>query len=626
MTLLAGENLHKKFNEQVIFSGASFTVQSGDRIGLVGPNGSGKTTLFELISGRMSADVGTISKAKSCLVDYIEQEKHDQDELSLFEYVATARRDLLEIRRRITALENELATNPENPTGVKQLGQLQQKFEIDGGFNFESDVDTILHGLGFEKHRYDDSMRNFSGGEKNRAALARVLAGKGNLLLMDEPTNHLDIESTAWLEQYLHESNKSYIVVSHDRAFLTATTEKIWETTHGKLDLYPCGFEKYMEERKERRRLHAHRFRHQQEEIKRLEDFVQRNMAGQKTKQAQSKLKFLGRIKRLPPPGSDGTGPTIAMSSSGRSYAHVIAVENVSIGFGSTTVLRNIHFDVYRGDKIGLIGRNGSGKTTLLRSLIGELAPTDGDIKLGNNVDVAYFDQELSDLNLDSTVIDSLWQLDPAADVGRIRSFLARFGFTGDDALKIIRSLSGGEKTKLSLARLLYYPANFIILDEPTNHLDIDSREALEQALNDYDGSCLIVSHDRYFLDRVATKIIHADDGTTSVYDGDYSYFKEKTTKATITVPKQTKSKKAYHAFKEESKRRARHKKAIVSTKSKIADHEKELTRLEQAIGHNIPRNDWEELHTAGEKKKEIETALLELYATLEELEQVKFD
>ncbi|MCK4632404.1 MAG: hypothetical protein KAT79_03985, partial [candidate division Zixibacteria bacterium] len=187
---------------------------------------------------------------------------------------------------------------------------------------------------------------------------------------------------------------------------------------------------------------------------------------------------------------------------------------------------------------------------------------------------------------------------------------------------------SGGEKTKLSLARLLYYPANFIILDEPTNHLDIDSREALEQALNDYDGSCLIVSHDRYFLDRVATKIIHADDGTTSIYDGDYSYFKEKTTQATITAPKpkQTKSKEAYHAFKEESKRRARHKKAIVSTKSKIADHEKELTRLEQAIGHDIPRNDWEELHAAGEKKKEVEAALLELYATLEELEQVKLD
>ncbi len=627
MTLLSAERICKKFDDQVIFNDVSFTLQSGERIGLVGKNGSGKTTLFEIMAGRMETDSGVVTASKACTIDYVEQEKEEYLNLTLFEFVASAREDLLGMRREIALLESELAENPRDDRRVERLGELQNQFEIDGGFSFENEVAAILEGLGFEKERRKDLIRNFSGGEKNRAALARALAGKGNLLLLDEPTNHLDIDSTTWLEEYLQNTGKSFIAVSHDRAFLTAVTSRVWEINLGKLDQYACGFAGYLKERAERRRLHAHRYRHQQEEIKRLEEFVRRHMAGQKTKQAQSKLKYLGRIKRLPPPRADGRGPSIRMNSSGRSFAHVLALDNISVGYGPTTVVGGIGLDLYRGDKIGVIGRNGSGKTTLLRSLIGELAPIEGDIKLGNNVDVAYFDQELSDLKPELTVIDNLWELDPGAEIGKIRSFLGRFGFTGDDGFKVVRSLSGGEKTKLSLARLLYHPANFIIFDEPTNHLDIDSREALELALSEYDGSCLIVSHDRYFLDRVVNRIAHIADGHIEIYDGNYSDFRDRTTlPSETTKPKDSKSKDAYRAFKEESRRRSRHKKELQSVKSRIADQELEAARLEKEIDHGIPRSDWEMLHDATERKKQVEETLLELYARLGELEDVDLD
>ncbi len=627
MTLLAAENISKKFSDQVIVDQISFTVKTGDRIGMVGKNGIGKTTLFELLVGNMDTDRGTITRSRKCLVDYIAQDKSAIVDTTLSEYVTSARSDLLQMRKEIAILEERLMNMPTDKMSLDKLGQLQHKFETDGGFTFENDVSTILHGVGFEKERHHERLSNFSGGEKNRAGLAHALAGRGNLLLLDEPTNHLDIESTLWLESYLAETEKSYIIVSHDRAFLSATVNQVWEIQFAKLHLYKGSFEHYLTERKENKRLHEHHYKHQQEEIKRLEDFVQRNMAGQKTKQAKSKLKYLNRIKRLPPPRSDGSGPNINVQSSGRSYAHVLEVKDLTIGYGSDPVISDVSFDLYRGDKIGLIGRNGSGKTTILLSLIGELSPISGDIKLGNNVDVAYFDQELTELEPNLSALDTLWDIDPTAEMGKIRSFLARFGFTGEDSYKLVKTLSGGEKTKLAMAKLLYYPANFLIFDEPTNHLDIDAREVLEQALIEYEGSCLIVSHDRHFLECVTDKIFHVIDGRLDIYNGNYAFFKDKLAEKSDNAPvKPAKSKEAYLTFKEKSKRKSKHKKLIQSTKSKIADLEKELSGLEKDILHNIPRSDWEALNTASERKSEIENEILNLYAKLEELEGMELD
>ncbi len=574
----------------------------------------------------MEPDTGTVTRSNSCRIDYITQDKNNLQDITLFDYVAAARQDLLDMRHEITTLQEHLALHASDNASLERLGHLQPKFEAEGGFTFEHEISVILEGLGFDKERHNDRMIEFSGGEKNRAGLARVLAGRGNLLLLDEPTNHLDIESTTWLEEYLAKTNKAYLIISHDRAFLSATVQNIWEIQFGKLHFYTGGFEKYLVERAERKRLHEHHYKHQQEEIKRLEEFVRRNMAGQKTKQAQSKLKYLSRIKRIPPPLADKSSQTIRMQSSRRSYAHILEVRDVVLGYGAAAVVEDVNFDMYRGEKVGVIGRNGSGKSTLLKSLIGEIAPIAGEIRLGSNVDVAYFDQELTDLNPELSVLDSLWELDPTAEVGKIRSFLARFGFTGEDSFKLVKSLSGGEKTKLSLAKLLYHPVNFIIFDEPTNHLDIDSREVLEKALQEYDGTCLIVSHDRHFLDSVVNRIFYINDGALTIYDGGYSYFKEKTTVMAVPKPKVAKSKEAYLAFKEKSKQKARHKKQLQATRIKISDLETELAALEDDIHNNIPKTDWEKLNQAIERKKEIEEQLLELYVTLEQLEKVQID
>ncbi len=627
MTLLAAERLCKKFKDQIILDDVSFTIQQGERIALVGKNGIGKTTLLEIMADKQRADSGTVNRPRHCLIDYVEQEKTDYLHMTLFDFVADARADLIEARRDIRQLEHYLEENPHDREQLDRLGSLQQDFEREGGFNFESEINLILSGLGFAADRYRDRLSSFSGGEINRAGLARLLAGRGNLLLLDEPTNHLDIESTGWLEEYLGKLDKACVIVSHDRAFLSATADKVWEISFGRLETYTGGFEKYLVERSERRRLAEHHYRHQQEEIKRIEEFIRRNMAGQKTKQAQSKLKYLNRIKRLEAPRGDGSGPAIRVQSSGRSWAQVLTVEDAWFGYDAQPVLEDVSFEIYRGDKVGLIGRNGSGKSTLLKSLIGELEPLSGNIRLGNNVDVAYFDQELSDLDEDASIIDNIWRIDPAAEAGTLRSFLGRFGFTGEDVFKKVSALSGGEKTKLCLAQLLYHPANFIILDEPTNHLDIYAREALESALKEYDGSCLVVSHDRYFLEQVAGRIVSLNKGRAETFDGKYSELQAKM-KAGQSVPKvkSDKPRQEFLAFKEQSKRRARLKKSIQSTRDRITQLEAELKELAEDLANNVPADDWEQLHALSEHRKKLEDEILELYVKLEELEATDLD
>ena len=627
MTLVTAENITRRFRDQTILERVSFAIQQGERIALVGRNGIGKTTLLEIIAGRQSIDEGVVNRSRECRIDYLEQEKGEYFDQTLHDFVADARADLVEMHRTIEELQHYLEENPSDRDQLERLGTLQQEFERRDGFDFDALVTRVLEGLGFSRDRFGSRLRNFSGGEKNRAGLARLLAGQGNLLLLDEPTNHLDIDSTVWLENYLKELDKAVVIVSHDRAFLGATTDRVWEMTGARIETYTGGIERYLEERVERREQAAHRYRHQQEEIERIEEFIRRNMAGQKTRQAQSKLKYLSRIKRLPAPRTDERGPSITMRSSGRSHAHVLSVEDVYLDYGGEPVVEEVAFHLYRGDKVGLIGHNGSGKSTLLKALIGEIVPSAGLIRLGNNIDVAYFDQELSYLDENVTVIDNLWQVDLTADAETLRSFLARFGFSGDDVLKRVSALSGGEKTKVCLARLLYYPANFIIMDEPTNHLDLPAREALETALQRYDGTCLIVSHDRYFLDKVVDKIIHLNQRRARLYDGNYSRFLEKITAAApLPPPKEEKSRDDYLAFHEKSKRRARLKKNITITRQRLADAEEELGRLAAELEAPSRADDWEHLKAVMDRKAAVEEEVLAFIETLERLEATDLD
>ncbi len=626
MTLISAENIVKQFHDNALFGDLSLSINETDRIGLVGPNGIGKTTLFEIIEGRMPVDSGRIVKSKQCEISYVEQELAGDIEISLIEYVTSARSDLLSLKIKIDEAATELETDPESVKKVEMLGHLQNRFELDGGYEYEAEIKIILSGLGFPMSRFSDRLSSFSGGERNRAALARMLAARSNLLLLDEPTNHLDIESTIWLEEYLNGQEKAFVVVSHDRTFLANTVKKIWEISGLKINQYFNGFENYLVEREERRQLQQHQFRHQQEEIKRIEDFIRRNIVGQKTKQAQSRRKYLDRLKRIDLPEADKTVPTFSMEAGMRSFNLVLEIDNGVFGYENSAVVRDVALNLFRGDRVGLIGPNGSGKTTILKTILGELDILEGSLKIGNNVEIAYFDQELENIDDNNTVLDELWLVDTLAEAGRLRSFLARFGFRNEDVFKKVAVLSGGEKTKLALAKLLFLPANFLIFDEPTNHLDIDSRLALEEALKGYNGSFLIVSHDRYFLDCVVDRIAAVENKSLKIYQGNYSYYREKQgQKAVKPVRKKTPHDKLkeYENFKKQSKSKGKLKKELQSTRSKINDSEAALAKLERDLTYNIPKTDWGRLSEISAEKGNLEKRLLKLYARLEELEKL---
>nr|MBN2278841.1 ATP-binding cassette domain-containing protein [candidate division Zixibacteria bacterium] len=626
MTLIAGENISRQFEDRLLFNDLSFSVNETDRIGLVGPNGIGKTTLFEIMAGRMRPDSGQITRAKHCRIAYVEQEFESHRDKTLFDFVCDARADLIAMRAEIESLSRRLSDSPDDNDLLEKLGELQHRFEVAGGYKLEAEIKIVLVGLGFPENRFHNRLSDFSGGEKNRAALARVLAGQSNLLLLDEPTNHLDLDSTIWLEEYLKNLDRAYIIVSHDRTFLSNTIEKVWEISARKINQYFNGFDKYLIERRERIDQLHHQYRHQQEEIKRIEDFIRRNMAGQKTKQAQSRQKYLSRIKRIELPQSEYIAPSFSVASGQRSFNLVLAVDSASFGYGNHAVIREVDLNLYRSDRLALIGANGTGKTTFLKSILGELEPLEGSIKIGQKVDPAYFDQELADLDESNTVLDEIWMVEPTAEAGALRYYLARFGFSGEDVFKKISVLSGGEKTKLALAKLLFKPTNFLILDEPTNHLDIDSRLALEEALRDFDGTLLIVSHDRYFLDQVADRIAAIESGRIRIFNGNYSYYRgKKKAEKEITVKKTTDPERLrqYADFKKISQTKGRLKKELRSTMSKIQDHEKTLEKLEKDILYNIPKSDWQKLAEVSRQKSEIEETLIKLYNNLEELEKL---
>jgi len=626
MTLIAGELISKQFEDRLLFNNLSFSVNDRDRIGLVGPNGIGKTTLFEIMTEKVRPDSGQVTRSKQCTIAHVTQEFEDHHDTSLFDFVCGARSDILTMRAEIESISRALGDNPGDTFLLDRLGNLQHRFEVAGGYDLEAEVKIILVGLGFTENRFHNSLNNFSGGEKNRAALARVLAGQSSLLLLDEPTNHLDIESTVWLENYLKSLDKAYIIVSHDRTFLNNTIEKVWEINSGKIDQYFNGFEMYLTERRDRIELLHHQYKHQQEEIKRIEDFIRRNMAGQKTKQAQSKQKYLARIKRIELPRAERISPAFEVESGQRSFNLVLSVESASFGYGNHAIISDVNLNLYRTDRVGFIGPNGAGKTTFLKTVLGELDPVDGSVRVGQKVDLAYFDQELAELDDNNTILDEIWMVEPMAEAGTLRGFLARFGFSGEDVFKRVAVLSGGEKTKLALAKLLFKPANFLIFDEPTNHLDIDSRQALEEALNNYDGTFLIVSHDRYFLDQVVDRIVAIEDGHINIYNGNYTWYREKLDQAKEEPAKKTVDPdraRQYADFKKLSQIKGRIKKDIRSTRSKIEDHERKLEQLEKNLLHNIPKTDWQKLADVSKEKSLVEDELINLYNRLEELEKI---
>ncbi len=603
MIFLQFSGITKNYNDRELLRGIDLTVVRGERIGLVGPNGAGKTTLLKIALGQVLPDNGNATLASKIKVGYVSQEDEITSDYSLFLAMLESYSDMLKIKAELEELELAVAGGSERT--LERYGELQHRWEMMGGYNLDTVIKSTLIGLGFSEDDFHRSISSFSGGERNRASIAKVLLQQPDLLLLDEPTNHLDIESTIWLEDYLQKFEGSLIVVSHDRVLLDHVVNKIVELDHGLLETYHGNFSAYCEERNERRRLQLKHYLQQQEEIERIQDFIHRNLAGQKTKQAQSKRRALGKLARLEAPTSETKRASLNLQVSRRAYQSVLKVENLAFGFGNNLLLQDIEFEIERGEKIGLIGRNGAGKSTLVKLLVGQLEPWDGSVEIGANVDCEFVDQELSMLRANDTVLDTIWDLQPQWEAFQLRSHLARFLFFGEDVFKHVRMLSGGEKKKLALARLLATPANFIILDEPTNHLDIGSREVLEEALREYEGTVLFISHDRFLLESAAQRILAIRDGKLYDWRGKYSEFAEQSK----TIP--LKSEGSHKVQKREDRKQERRQKNIVTARRRrikeleleIATLDQEIEQLQSELHDERYAADWERLAELGREQ-----------------------
>ena len=508
--------------------GASLQINPGEHVGLVGRNGAGKSTIFRLVRGEESSDNGEVVKARGVRLGLLDQHVHFDPGSTVHESALAAFGHLQQIEHEMHELEHRMAEAGDNLEKIlERYSDLQHQFELEGGFEYTAKAEAILLGLGFSKEMWSLDTAILSGGQQNRLGLARLLLAAPDVLLLDEPTNHLDVHAVEWLEEFLKDYASGYVIVSHDRYFLDRSCKRIIELENGKASSYTGNYSDYLVEREERREAQQRAYDNQQQLIAKTEEFIRRNIAGQKTKQAKSRRKMLERLERLDSIRPDQSSGDFRLQEIERTGNHVLTVTDLTLGYPDKQLAKNITFILRRGECLGVIGPNGSGKTTFLRTIMRKLSPLSGEVRWGTKVQIGYYAQQLDDLDDRNEIIMELRRVAPStATAGELRSFLAKFLFTGDDVYKHVRDLSGGEKGRLALAKLIYSRVNVLVLDEPTNHLDIPSREALEEALAAYEGTIITISHDRYFLDRVATQILSLDgEGGAEHYDGDYTEY-----------------------------------------------------------------------------------------------------
>ncbi len=518
-------DIYKAYSGNEILKGVSFQINPFEKVGLVGRNGAGKTTAFRIVTGEESADSGDVSKTKGLKMGLLEQHVDFTENETVHTAALSAFKKLHDIEARMRQLEIEMTDNSSQEV-LDEYAELQTAFENEGGFEYTAKAEAILLGLNFAKEDWNLETDKLSGGQKNRLGMVRLLLSDADVLLLDEPTNHLDVETVEWLENYLKEYEKAYVIISHDRYFLDKTCTKIIEIENGKAYTYKGNYSKYVIDSQLQKEQRQREYENQQAFIKKTEAFVRKNLAGQKTKQAKSRRNMLQRMDKLEAVEKDKSGGNFNLKNVERTGANVLSVENLEIGYPNLTLAENIDFLLHRGECLGVIGGNGTGKTTFLKTILGEIRELSGKMLWGTKVNIGYYSQQLEELDKNNNLIAEMRKINPLAESGELRSFLAQFLFFGEDVFKRIGDLSGGEKGRLSLAKLIYSKANVLILDEPTNHLDIPSREALEQALSEYDGTIITVSHDRYFLDQVATQIFSFEENKkVEIYNGNYSEF-----------------------------------------------------------------------------------------------------
>lgn len=626
MLVLSASNITKSFIDKKILDNVSFFVDEKDKIGLLGLNGAGKTTLFEIISKNLEPDSGEIFIKSTMKIGYLKQQTMVNSSKTIFEECLTVFEDIIEMEKRINFLAEEISRKSDNSDQsyeqyLKEYGYLLEEFNNRNGYGFKSEIKGVLKGLGFEDEDFDKTINILSGGQKSRVALAKLLLEKPDILLLDEPTNHLDIESIEWLENFIKDYNKALILISHDRYFLDKVVNRVFYLENQKLYIYNSNYTKFMQQRKKDIEILKKQYEDQQKEIKRQQEIIERYMQygdERYIKQARSRQKMLNKIKVLDKVETNKK-LSLTFETSVTSGRDVLLAENISKSFDGKTIFKDISLSIYRGEKVGLIGPNGIGKTTLFKILLGKMPSDRGEVFLGKNVKAGYFDQEMSHLSDDKTVIDEIWDSYPYLTHFQVRSYLSRFLFIGDDLFKEVSSLSGGEKARLSLLKLMLSDANFLLMDEPTNHLDIDSKEVLEDALNMYSGTVLVISHDRYFLNQIATKIYELTEEGIFEYLGNYDYYLEKKKELTEDIPAEEEKTKTQLKLEKKKEKELMLKEKKLKEKQKllereISELEQKLNEIDMILADPNTYDDHEKALSLSNKRETIEKNLNELY------------
>ncbi len=640
MIILQLNGITKYYGADPILSNIKLEVQSKDRIALVGRNGAGKSTLLKIISGELSYDSGEIMKPKETTIDYMGQDTVLESTLSIWDEMLTVFKPLQKMEKELRKLEEKMGDPSYQQDSnnyeklLKEYDQLQISFKDLGGYQYEADIRSILHGFRFSNFDYSTPISTLSGGQKTRLALAKLLLTKPDLLILDEPTNHLDIETLAWLEQFLQNYDGAILIVSHDRYFLDKVVTQVYEVSQKTTYKYPGNYSNYLTQKAERYEREMKQFEKQQDEVAKLNDFIQKNIArASTTKRAQSRRKQLERMELMDRPNDGEKGASFSFDIERQSGNEVLKVDNLSIGYEENQfIVKNINLRATRQDSIALVGPNGIGKSTLLKGLMNKLPFVSGEIQFGSNVAVGYYDQEQANLTSNKAVLNELWDDYPTTTEKEIRTVLGNFLFSGDDVLKVVSTLSGGEKARLALAKLMMQKANFLILDEPTNHLDLDSKQVLENALISYPGTLLFVSHDRYFINRVTNKVIELSPEGTTEFLGDYDYYVEK--KAEMEERKELEAanmaqelsveksdKASYIQDKEQKKLLRQRKRRIEEIEERIAEVEAKLEQNEELLCDPVIYQDHEKSQLLNNENQTFQQELSTLMEEWEELQ-----
>ena len=596
MIILQANKIERSFAGEVLFDNINLQVDERDRIVLVGKNGAGKSTLLKILVGEEEPTTGEINKKKDISLSYLAQDSRFESENTIYDEMLHVFDDLRRTERQLRQMELEMGekTGAELDKLMSDYDRLSENFRQAGGFTYEADIRSILNGFKFDASMWQMRIAELSGGQNTRLALAKMLLEKPNLLVLDEPTNHLDIETIAWLENYLVNYSGALIIVSHDRYFLDKVATITLDLTKHSLDRYVGNYSSFVEQKEQKLATEAKNYEKQQKEIVALEDFVNRNLVrASTTKRAQSRRKQLEKIERLDKPETGKKSANMTFHSDRVSGNVVLTVENAAIGYDGEILSEPINLDLRKMNAVAIVGPNGIGKSTFIKSIVEQIPFIKGEKRFGANVEVGYYDQTQSKLTPSNTVLDELWNDFKLTPELEIRNRLGAFLFSGDDVKKSVGMLSGGEKARLLLAKLSMENNNFLILDEPTNHLDIDSKEVLENALIDFDGTLLFVSHDRYFINRVATHVLELSENGSTLYLGDYDYYVDKKAElvasqaeeaAAVSQEKETSPVNDYQAQKESQKEVRKLMRQIESLEAEIEELESQIQDISEQM------------------------------------------